>query len=56
MCIAKFAVILVISVLIAMRAAPSSSAPVTAPWAKEPDYFRDMEHGFRLYPSSHPFR
>ena len=43
----------VVGVLIAVRAVPSSSTPVTTPWAKEPEYFRAMEHGFRQDATHH---
>ena len=49
---ANFIASLVICVLtkfgLNVKALPGSSVPATAPWAKEPEYFRALEHGFCL--------
>ena len=53
MSFAKIAVIQVISILEMVRSVPSSPASVSTPWSKEPEYFRAMEHGFRLDATDH---
>ena len=53
MSFAKIVVILVISVQEMVRSVPSSPASVATPWSKEPEYFRAMEHGFRLDATHH---
>ena len=47
-------IITVILMVVAMGTAKPGSPPSgTSPWAKEPEYFRAMEYGFRLDATHH---
>ena len=40
-------------VMALMAMVGSKTAPDSPPWAKEPEYFRALEHGFRLDATHH---
>ena len=45
--------IVVILMMVSLMSSVPSPAVDTAPWAKVPEYFRAMEHGFRLDATQH---